>query len=167
MKAKSSLEQRVALTQEVQLVCACCNQAYHLKRFRDDVLFGAEKYAVCPLCNYVVPTSVFHDETYRSCCRRVYAKQQKESAHTTERSEEASPKSYLRVLLDKISEERAGRKSNGLRFKVAEKGGVSVYGLARFPLTLYYEQWLRLLDRETDIREFLESNKSRLKLKDN
>ena len=46
------------------------------------------------------------------------------------------------------------------------KGGVSVYGLGRFPVTLYYEQWIRLLDASKDLREFLEENKHRLKLKD-
>jgi len=52
-----------------------------------------------------------------------------------------------------------------LEFKVSEKGGVSVYGLGRFPVTLYYEQWARLLDAGEDLRAFLEANKSRLKLK--
>ena len=46
------------------------------------------------------------------------------------------------------------------------KGGVSVYGLGRFPVTLYYEQWVRLLDMGKDLRDFLEENKHRLKLKD-
>jgi hypothetical protein len=48
---------------------------------------------------------------------------------------------------------------------VGEKGGVSVYGLGRFPVTLYYEQWTRLLDATDNLRAFLEENKSRLKLK--
>jgi hypothetical protein len=48
---------------------------------------------------------------------------------------------------------------------VGEKGGVSVYGLGRFPVTLYYEQWVRLLDAANELRTFLEENKSRLKLK--
>jgi hypothetical protein len=48
---------------------------------------------------------------------------------------------------------------------VGEKGGVSVYGLGRFPVTLYYEQWIRLLDIAGELREFLETNKSKLKLK--
>jgi hypothetical protein len=48
---------------------------------------------------------------------------------------------------------------------VGEKGGVSVYGLGRFPVTLYYEQWNRLLGVADDLRAFLEENKSRLKLK--
>jgi hypothetical protein len=47
-----------------------------------------------------------------------------------------------------------------------EKGGVSVYGLGRFPVTLYYEQWVRLLDMAKDLRDFLEENKHRLKLKE-
>ena len=50
-------------------------------------------------------------------------------------------------------------------FKVSEKGGVSVYGLGRFPVTLYYEQWIRLLDHADQLREFLEGNKPSLKLK--
>jgi hypothetical protein len=53
-----------------------------------------------------------------------------------------------------------------MEFKVSEKGGVSVYGLGRFPVTLYYEQWTRLLEAAGSLRDFLEENKSRLKLKD-
>jgi hypothetical protein len=48
---------------------------------------------------------------------------------------------------------------------VGEKGGVSVYGLGRFPVTLYYEQWLKLLEAGEELRAFLETNKSRLKLR--
>jgi hypothetical protein len=64
--------------------------------------------------------------------------------------------------LEKRAEEK---KSGNLEFKVGGKGGVSVYGLGRFPVTLYYEQWLRLLDVTEDLRAFLEENKGRLKLK--
>jgi hypothetical protein len=53
-----------------------------------------------------------------------------------------------------------------MEFKVSEKGGASVYGLGRFPVTLYYEQWTRLLDAADDLRTFLEKNKSKLKLKE-
>jgi hypothetical protein len=53
-----------------------------------------------------------------------------------------------------------------MSFKVSDKGGVSVYGLGRFPVTLYYEQWIKLLDRTQDLRDFLEENKSKLKLKE-
>jgi hypothetical protein len=58
-----------------------------------------------------------------------------------------------------------GRKRGNIDFKVSEKGGVSVYGLGRFPVTLYYEQWIRLLDHADQIRQFMEENKSKLKLK--
>jgi hypothetical protein len=52
-----------------------------------------------------------------------------------------------------------------IRFQVGAKGGVSVYGLGRFPVTLYYEQWTRLLGVSTELKAFLEENKSRLKMK--
>jgi hypothetical protein len=64
--------------------------------------------------------------------------------------------------LEKKSEPRA---KGSIEFRVGEKGGVSVYGLGRFPVTLYYEQWVRLLDASGDLRKFLEENKPRLKLK--
>ena len=61
---------------------------------------------------------------------------------------------------------QGGRKRGSIDFKVSEKGGVSVYGLGRFPVTLYYEQWIRLLDHADQIKTFMEENKSRLKMKD-
>jgi hypothetical protein len=61
--------------------------------------------------------------------------------------------------------ERESGRAGNLEFKVGEKGGVSVYGLGRFPVTLYYEQWVRLLDASADLRAFLEKNKDKLKLK--
>jgi hypothetical protein len=61
--------------------------------------------------------------------------------------------------------EKGTRRTGSLDFRVGEKGGVSVYGLGRFPVTLYYEQWIRLLDASDKLREFLEENKSKLKLK--
>jgi hypothetical protein len=62
-------------------------------------------------------------------------------------------------------EKQTGRRKGSLEFRVGEKGGVSVYGLGRFPVTLYYEQWIRLIDVANDLRAFLEENKPRLKLK--
>jgi len=63
-------------------------------------------------------------------------------------------------------EKKLGSKQSGkLEFKVGDKGGVSVYGLGRFPVTLYYEQWIRLLEATEELRAFLEANKSRLKLR--
>jgi hypothetical protein len=64
--------------------------------------------------------------------------------------------------------ELEGRLAQGssLSFKVSEKGGVSVYGLGRFPVTLYQEQWDALLSHTAELREFIDANKSRLKTKD-
>jgi len=56
--------------------------------------------------------------------------------------------------------------SGGLSVKVAVKGGVSVYGLSRWPLTLYVEQWERLLDYSDELRKFLQEHNSELKRKE-
>jgi hypothetical protein len=56
--------------------------------------------------------------------------------------------------------------SSGTRMKVSEKGAVSVYGMGRFPVTLYQEQWLKLLDMSAEIRAFIAENKGQLKQKD-
>ncbi len=74
-------------------------------------------------------------------------------------------KEELLARIAELEKQSGGKKTGTLEFKVGEKGGVSVYGLGRFPVTLYYEQWNRLLDVAGDLRAFLESNKSRLKLK--
>jgi hypothetical protein len=72
----------------------------------------------------------------------------------------------LLAQIEELKQKAEGRKKGALEFRVGEKGGVSVYGLGRFPVTLYYEQWVRLLDMSKDLREFLEENKHKLKLKD-
>jgi len=73
----------------------------------------------------------------------------------------------LKAKLAQLEKEVETKKRTGeLSLKVGDKGGVSVYGLGRFPVTLYYEQWNRLLGAAEDIKKFLEENKSRLKLKD-
>ena len=59
-----------------------------------------------------------------------------------------------------------GRAAKGLNLKVSEKGAVSVYGLGRFPLTLYKEQWEKVLDMEQEIRAFLAEHESELKTKE-
>ena len=70
-------------------------------------------------------------------------------------------------LKAKLAELEAKQQRTGsMSFKVSDKGGVSVYGLGRFPVTLYYEQWIRLLDAADGLRSFLEENKSSLKLKE-
>ncbi|HKA86093.1 MAG TPA: hypothetical protein VKE22_00455 [Haliangiales bacterium] len=58
------------------------------------------------------------------------------------------------------------RSARGVTLKVSEKGALSVYGLGRFPVTLYKEQWLRLLDMNDDIRAFIRENEGTLKSKD-
>lgn len=63
------------------------------------------------------------------------------------------------------NERLKNRQTRGVSLKVSEKGGVSVYGLGRFPVTLYKEQWLRLLDMADDIRAFIKENEPRLKAK--
>ena len=62
--------------------------------------------------------------------------------------------------------EQAKAKPGQFSMKVSEKGGVSVYGLGRFPVTLYQEQWLKLLERSDEIREFIRVNAGQLKKKD-
>jgi len=57
------------------------------------------------------------------------------------------------------------RSEKGLSLKVSQKGGVSVYGLGRFPVTLYKEQWEKLLDISDEIRAFIQENEPQLKTK--
>jgi len=57
------------------------------------------------------------------------------------------------------------KRTGSISFKVSEKGAVSVYGLGRFPVTLYQEQWAKLLAIADDIKAFIEENRARLKVK--
>ena len=68
-------------------------------------------------------------------------------------------------LLRKQKSAREAAEKRGITFKVSEKGAVSVYGLGRFPVTLYQEQWEKLLNEADNIRGFIAENKSRLKTK--
>ena len=75
----------------------------------------------------------------------------------------------LRAELEQLRKENAALKkesASGTRLRVSEKGGVSIYGLGRFPVTLYKEQWLKLLDMSSDIRAFIAANEAQLKAKD-
>jgi hypothetical protein len=56
--------------------------------------------------------------------------------------------------------------ARGVSMKVSEKGGLSVYGLGRFPITFYKEQWTKLLDMADDIRAFMAAHDSELKTKE-
>ena len=75
----------------------------------------------------------------------------------------------LRAELEKLKAENAALKARGTRgisFRVSEKGAVSVYGLGRFPVTLYQEQWLKLLEVADEIRAFIGENAGKLKKKE-
>ena len=71
--------------------------------------------------------------------------------------------------IERLRNENAALKkgaSSNIRMKVSEKGAVSVYGMGRFPVTLYKEQWLKLLDMSEEIRAFIAANEGQLKAKD-
>jgi len=79
-----------------------------------------------------------------------------------------STEAELRAELERLKMENEALKTRpraATSLKVSEKGGVSVYGLGRFPVTLYKEQWLKLLDLADDIRAFLRDNQAHLKTK--
>ena len=74
----------------------------------------------------------------------------------------------LKAELERLRRENAALKrgaSSGIRIKVSEKGAVSIYGMGRFPVTLYKEQWLKLLDMSGEIRAFIAANEAHLKKK--
>lgn len=75
----------------------------------------------------------------------------------------------LKAELERLRAENQALKktsARGLSLKVSEKGALSVYGLGRFPVTLYKEQWKKLLDMAEDIRAFIQANDSQLKSKE-
>ena len=74
----------------------------------------------------------------------------------------------LQAELERLKAENEALKAKTTRatsIRVSEKGGVSVYGLGRFPVTLYKEQWLKLLEMAEEIRRFIAENDARLKTK--
>ena len=75
----------------------------------------------------------------------------------------------LHAEVERLKAENAAlkaRATRGVSIKVSEKGGVSVYGLGRFPVTLYKEQWAKLLDVADDIRAFIKEHDAQLKTKE-
>jgi hypothetical protein len=74
-------------------------------------------------------------------------------------------KDELLARIAELEKQLQTRKPGQMEFRVSDKGAVSVYGLGRFPVTLYYEQWIRLLDHAEELRAFLENSKAKLKLK--
>jgi hypothetical protein len=74
----------------------------------------------------------------------------------------------LRAELERLraeNEQLKSAKGRPVAMKVSEKGALSLYGLGRFPVTLYKEQWTRLLDMSDEIRAFLRENDAKLKAK--
>ena len=75
----------------------------------------------------------------------------------------------IQAELQRLRAENEALKKSGrskLAMKVSEKGALSVYGMGRFPVTLYKEQWIKLLDMGDDIRDFIEANNESLKAKE-
>lgn len=82
--------------------------------------------------------------------------------------EKAMSDEELKAELDRLRNENAALKkgaATGVRMKVSEKGALSIYGMGRFPVTLYKEQWLKLLDMSAEIRAFIGANEANLKTK--
>ncbi|MBL8955438.1 MAG: hypothetical protein JNK82_31980 [Myxococcaceae bacterium] len=80
-----------------------------------------------------------------------------------------STEAELKAELERLkaeNEQLKSRGSRGVSLKVSEKGAVSVYGMGRFPVTLYQEQWLKLLDMADEIRTFIKDNEGKLKKKE-
>jgi hypothetical protein len=75
----------------------------------------------------------------------------------------------MKAELERLRKENEALKkgaSSSVRMKVSEKGAVSIYGMGRFPVTLYKEQWQKLLDMSDEIRAFIAANEGKLKAKD-
>jgi len=75
----------------------------------------------------------------------------------------------LKLEIERLKAENEKLKSPArgqISLKVSEKGGVSVYGLGRFPVTLYKEQWAKLLATGDQIKTFIEENDHKLKKKE-
>jgi hypothetical protein len=75
----------------------------------------------------------------------------------------------MQAELERLRAENAQLKNKdkgGLTLKVSEKSGGSLYGMGRFPVTLYKEQWLRILGNASEIETFIRDNESRLKSKE-
>ncbi len=78
----------------------------------------------------------------------------------------------MRSEIERLKAENEALKSKKttggtLSMKVSEKGALSVYGMGRFPVTLYKEQWLKLLTIADDIKSFIKANDGKLKTKEN
>jgi len=91
------------------------------------------------------------------------------ASQVSDRVDDMTDEQDLKAELERLraeNEKLKNRNTRGVSLKVSEKGGVSVYGLGRFPVTLYKEQWSKLLDMAEDIRAFIRENEGRLKTKE-
>ena len=90
------------------------------------------------------------------------------AVHIPDRSHPMSEEDVQAELerLKAENERLKGAQSRGMSMKVSEKGALSVYGLGRFPVTLYKEQWTKLLGMADDIKAFLRDNDAKLKTKE-
>jgi hypothetical protein len=80
--------------------------------------------------------------------------------------EDMSGHAQMQAEIERLRAENAALKAKAIGMKVTEKGGLSVYGLGRFPVTLYRGQWERLLDAKDDILGFIVDNADRLSVKE-
>ena len=88
---------------------------------------------------------------------------------SNENGEMSMNEAEMKAELERLRAENAqlkNKKRDGLSLKVSDKGAVSLYGMGRFPVTLYKEQWLRILAAAPEIEKFIQENESKLKTKD-
>jgi hypothetical protein len=91
------------------------------------------------------------------------------STELPDTGEEPMNEAEMKAELERLRAENAQLKTKdkpGISLKVSEKGALSLYGMGRFPVTLYKEQWLRVLDHSDDIKTFIAENDSKLKAKE-
>ena len=98
-----------------------------------------------------------------------WLKRNPEQVERCQRIETDMSNEELQAELERLRAENESlkqKRNSAVSMKVSEKGGVSVYGLGSFPVTLYQEQWLKLLGLADEIKQFIEENRERLKLKE-
>lgn len=89
-------------------------------------------------------------------------------SHGSDQGDQIAMLAELRREMAALKADNERLKKNAQRkltLKVSEKGALSLYGMGKFPVTLYREQWERLLDHSQEIRDMIEDNKHLLKLK--
>jgi len=94
---------------------------------------------------------------------------QRQNSKSSENGEMTMNEDQMRAELERLRAENAqlkNKKRDGLSLKVSDKGAVSLYGMGRFPVTLYKEQWLRILAAAPEIEKFIQENESKLKTKE-